>query len=258
MSGSKAHGLILQDRDRQLLYELTTMRVVDREQAKLVCGFSSNSRANKRLLALTRAGFLRRFFTGTIAGGRRAIYTQTAKGANAAQTPNRQIRRSSNLTVIGDALLEHQQGINSVFLTVKYLPLPNGITFERWMTFRAPLSDVARLVPDGYFDVHSTDRLFPNFVEVDRGTEPLRIWRQKVEAYLQLALTGEFARLFGQAQFRVLVLTHSLRRMQHLRRTTASSTNKIFWFATFDFINRDGFWSHVWLRPEGDRKHSFV
>jgi FlaA1/EpsC-like NDP-sugar epimerase len=45
------------------------MRVVDREQAKIVAAFGSTTRANARLLALTRAGLLRRFFLGTRGGG---------------------------------------------------------------------------------------------------------------------------------------------------------------------------------------------
>ena len=36
--------------------ELAVMRVIDREQAKVVAGFGSTTRANARLLKLTRAG----------------------------------------------------------------------------------------------------------------------------------------------------------------------------------------------------------
>ncbi len=72
MSGNK-RGLILQDRDRRLFAELGVMRVVDRDQAMRVAGFQSVTRANSRLLALTRAGFLRRFFLGTVGGARKAL-----------------------------------------------------------------------------------------------------------------------------------------------------------------------------------------
>jgi hypothetical protein len=65
--------LVLQPRDRRLLEELATMRVVDREQAKIVAGFGSTTRANTRLLALSRAGLLRRCFLGTTAGGSKAL-----------------------------------------------------------------------------------------------------------------------------------------------------------------------------------------
>ena len=39
------------------------MRVIDREQAKCIAGFGSTTRVNIRLLALTRAGLLRRFYS---------------------------------------------------------------------------------------------------------------------------------------------------------------------------------------------------
>ena len=62
---NKKKGLMVQARDLTLFKELAVMRVVDREAAKIVAGFGSTTRANTRLLALTRAGLLRRFFIGS-------------------------------------------------------------------------------------------------------------------------------------------------------------------------------------------------
>ena len=92
MNGNNV-GIILQDRDRHLLRELAVMRVVDREQAKCVAGFGSTTRANTRLLALTRAGLLRRFFLGTTASGRKALYSLAKRGAELVQVPHRGLRR---------------------------------------------------------------------------------------------------------------------------------------------------------------------
>jgi len=58
-------NIVLQNRDWALLHALAIMRIIDREQSKVVTRFGSTSRANARLLALTRAGLLRRFFIGT-------------------------------------------------------------------------------------------------------------------------------------------------------------------------------------------------
>ena len=80
MTGSKQTGLVIQRRDKHLLSELSVMRIIDREQAKLVAGFGSTTRANARLLALTKAGLLSRFFVGSIAYGRKAVYSLSAKG----------------------------------------------------------------------------------------------------------------------------------------------------------------------------------
>ena len=96
------------------------------------------------------------------------------------------------------------------------------------------------------------------FLEVDLGTEALTVWQQKTAYYLQLAVSGEFQKRFRQPQFRVLVVANSERRLRNIRAAIAKSTDKIFWFSTFEHIHRDGFWSPVWLRPTGDQRHSLI
>jgi hypothetical protein len=92
------------------------------------------------------------------------------------------------------------------------------------------------------------------FLENDRGTEALTVWQQKAALYLQLAVSGEFQRRFRQPQFRVLVVTSSERRLNHIRVVVAKSTDKIFWLTTLDNIHSEGLWSPIWLRPTGDRR----
>ena len=72
------------------------------------------------------------------------------------------------------------------------------------------------------------------FLEVDLGHESLAIWKRKAQNYLQLALSGDFQKQFGQDRFRVLVLVNSERRLQSIRKTVAAVTEKIFWFATLE------------------------
>ena len=62
----------------------------------------------------------------------------------------------------------------------------------RWLTFRQPLSEAIKLTPDAYFEVGIADNMCPMFLEVDLGTEALKVWQQKTASYLQLALSGEF------------------------------------------------------------------
>src|SRR5713226_2937232 len=73
--GSKRGGFVVQERDKHLLRELSLMRVIDREQARIVAGFRSMMVTNRRLLLLTRAGLLKRFFIGTVAGGKKGLYS---------------------------------------------------------------------------------------------------------------------------------------------------------------------------------------
>src|SRR5207253_11501302 len=121
-----------------------------------------------------------------------------------------------------------------------------------------PISEAIKLIPDGYFESAFGDVVRSSFLEVDLGTEALSVWLQKTGYYLQLARSGEFSTRFRQPQFRVLVVANSERRLANIRASIANSTDKIFWFSTFENINRDGIWSPIWLRPAGDQRHSLL
>ena len=259
MTGNRRRGIILQDRDRHLLSELAVMRVIDREMTKLVAGFGSTSQVNMRLLELTRAGLLRRFFIGSIAHGRKAVYTLAPKGSELVAAKLGGITRPAGRLVIGDAYIEHQVGINEIYLAVKYRPAPQaGVRLRRWITFRQSISEAIKLTPDGYFELALGDTIRTMFLEVDLGTEALKVWQQKTASYLQLAVSGEFTKRFGPQQFRVLVVASSEKRLANIRATVTKSTDRIFWFTTFDIIHRDGFWSPVWLRPTGGQRLSLL
>jgi len=259
MPGNRGRtGLVLQERDRRLLIELGTLRIVDREMVKLVAGFGSTTRVNTRLLKLTRAGLLHRFFIGSVAAGRKAIYTLSPKGGILTGTEYRRISRSHGKTLVGDLYIEHQMRINNVYTTVKHRRLPAGIRFVRWRSFHEPFTQTTRLVPDGYFEIETPTGIRSVFLEVDLGHQAMRIWEQKTRSYLQFAISGDFTRLFHQPQFRVLVITTSPRRLSGIRATIAKQTDKVFWLSDFESINRVGFWSAIWLRPKGDQKFSLI
>jgi len=255
MPGSKACAVVLTNRDRLLLKELATAKVIDREQAKKIAGFKSTTRANDRLLKLTRASLLRRFFLGTRAGGTKAIYSLSTKGAQIAEVDGRLIQRKSNSLLIGDLFVEHQLAVNSVWIQAKFTPVPVAdVQFSRWLIFPSALSKSTPLMPDGYFELKSTSGMYCLFCEVDRGTESLKVWSRKISLYLQLAANGEFQTLFKQSRFRVLVAVLSERRLNILRRTTALHTEKVFWFATLEEINNKGLFAPIWKRPVGEQK----
>ena len=255
MHGNSNCQIVLTDRDRLLLKEIAIGKVIDREQAKKIAGFKSTTRANDRLLKLTRAGFLRRFFLGTRAGGTKAIYSLSAKGAQTVQVEGRLIKRKNNSLLVGDLFVEHQLAVNSIWIETKFTPIPvPDLQFVRWLVFPSALSKSTPLMPDGYFELKSTSGMHCLFCEVDRGTESLKVWSRKISLYLQLAASGEFQVLFKQSRFRVLVVALSERRLNILRRTTALHTEKIFWFATLEEINKEGLFAPIWKRPVGEQK----
>jgi hypothetical protein len=258
MTGNRRIGLVLQERDRQLLRELGTMRVVDCEQTRIVADFNSTRRANRRLLKLTRAGLLRRIFVGSTGHGQKALYTLSPKGAALvdAKLPGLPLRQSPFGT---SPFLLHRLAINEIYLAVKHQHLPRpDMRCARWIGFREPLTHALPLIPDGYFELVADGATRPMFVEADLGTEALPVWQKKVQTYLQLALSGEFPKLFRQTQFRVLIVATTDRRLQHIRAAVAKQTDKIFWLSTFEQIHERGLWSPIWLRPEGEARAPLI
>src|SRR5664280_308848 len=248
MTGNSTR-LLVQPRDRELLKQISICRIVDREQVKHLGHFGSTTRANVRLLKLTRAGLLRRYFSGS-AGGPRALYTLTTKGAVVGNAPETSVARSPGQLLIGDVFVEHQLALNSVYIAI-FRSLPAEAAVQGWRTFRLPLSSAVALTPDGYFEIVSNGLVRPMFLEVDLGTETLSIWKKKIELYLKLATAGEFQNSFGHDHFSVLVVTTSNRRIQSLRNLVSRYTQKVFWFSNIKIIQSEGFWAPVWLRPGG-------
>jgi hypothetical protein len=190
MAGIRRRGVVLQGRDRHLLRELGLMRIIDRQMTMVVAGFGAKTQVSLRLLELTRAGLLRRFFVGTIGAGRKAVYTLSAKGADVVSAQLVGINRPDGKLVTGDRFVEHQTAINEIYLAVKYKPLPAGARLIRWHIFRQSISEAIKITPDAFFEIGTGDTIRPAFLEVDLGTEALKIWEQKTAYYLQLAVSG--------------------------------------------------------------------
>lgn len=248
MVGNEHRGMVIQRRDEHLLRELASLRVIDREQAKVVAGFGSTTRANTRLLALYRAGLLRRFFQGTEAGGKKALYTLSSKGARLVSAPHAGLRYGNDELLATNFFVVHQLRVNSIYCSVRYqrIPVPDA-TFGRWIAFSQPVAP--RLVPDGYFEVATPQGIVGSFLEVDLGHEGSAVWKSKTENYLRYAASDGFAKQFGQRRFRVLVVANTDKRARLLRSIVRRATEKVFWFTSFEAIDRDGFWSSSWRRP---------
>jgi DNA-binding Lrp family transcriptional regulator len=256
MSGNEP-SVVLTTRDRLFLEALGQATYLDRDQFREISGRKavSVSTANIRLAKLLRGGVIKRFYVGTHGGGSKAIYVLSKDGAALVGARFRPLFRR-RASVMADQSVYHQLGINEIFLSVKFRALPQGFHFVRWQSFSSVISKTIPLMPDGYFELNSGADNNACFVEVDRGTEPHKTWKKKIEQYLQLAASGEFERLFGLKRFRVLVVAESGRRLLQIRQTVAQFTHKIFWFATLTNIHRHGLFAACWLRSVGDEERA--
>jgi hypothetical protein len=174
--------------------------------------------------------------------------------------PLRGPRRAQGEVLVADFFVTHQLAINEIYCLLKFRPVPiSEARLLRWISFYEPLESGTRLIPDGYLEIFTPQKTLAAFLEVDLGNEGLSVWKRKVEAYLRYAISGNFEKRSGQPQFRVLVVANTERRMHSLRAATAGLTNKIFWFSsTFDSITRDGLWSPIWLRAQGNQRQPLI
>jgi hypothetical protein len=250
-------NLIIQERDKKLLEALALLKLIDRKQAAVIARFNSLTRVNSRLLKLTRAGLLKRFFFVGELGGKKAIYSLSKKGAALIGVPPSVSSRPQDSLVIADRAVAHTLAISHVYCAAMCSPAASA-KVENWQFIWKTISPAIRIIPDAYFQIQTDNMVRPMFLEVDLGTEGLPVWNKKVSEYLQLAASGEFERLFSFPRFAVLVVTASERRMHSLRKETAKATSKLLYFSTLHRIEQQGFWSQVWFRPEGNEAQSLI
>jgi hypothetical protein len=210
---------------------------LDREQAKLVGPFGSTTRANARLLALTRAGLLRRTLVGTINGGRKAVYSPAGR---------RRALVHHRPTAAG--FLQHQLAVADVYHAFR----STSSELIEWQSFSAPLLPGSRLIPDGLIRTTADDQPRAIFVEADQGTESLSVWRQKAAKYVELALSGLHEGITGSATFQVVVTAPSERRARSIGRAVQEVTSKLFWITWQGSLKQASPWQPIWLRPGRD------
>jgi hypothetical protein len=234
------------------------LRILDRNQTSVIAGFKSITRVNTRLQKLAKAGLLRRFFFISALGGKKAIYSLSKKGADLIGVTPNGINRPKDSFLIGDKFVAHQLAINQVYCAACFDAHIEDRTLQEWRTMSEPLSKNIPLIPDAYFEIHIRDTVRPIFLEVDQGTEALKVWNEKINCYLSLAASGEFERIFQRPRFAVLIVTASERRQESLRAYIRKVTSKLFYFSTLEKTSTPGFWSEIWLRPEGEHIQSLT
>lgn len=255
MSGTKYQ---LMPRDIALLKVIAVLRVIDREQATVIGNFNSPTRLNYRLAALRSLGLLKQFFVGLGPGTRKAVFCLNRRGAQVAGVSYHRTRFASDTTIGFDPFLVHRIAVGDVYVGFIHKPGPEHVTTNAWKFFESPLTRQTHLIPDGYFELHADGIVRGTFLEIDMGTETARVWKRKVAEYLSFAVSGGFQEHFGVAQFRVLVITTSAKRLQNLAKVISKITPKLFWLTTLEEFKANGPWTPIWCRPADGNKHSLL
>ena len=249
MNGNKKLEAIAQERDRKLLALLPTLRFVDIRQAAAICGFGSAGRARARIAKLVKAEYLGRFHVGTIAGGRKAIYTLP-------ELLPKVLTHRQLASVGRELFVAHHLAVNDVYLAAAQSP--NEWNLVRWEQFHATSGGLRGIIPDAYLEIGGAQPCRGFFLEMDMGSESLTVWQRKVERYLDFAGRGDFRPLSGLETFGVLVVAQTEGRIKAIQKLIARSTDRVFYLATTRSLPERGFWSNIWLRPLTDQTVSLA
>lgn len=108
------------------------------------------------------------------------------------------------------------------------------------------------LNPDAYLELRIEGVICPFFLEMDAGTERGANLKAKFQAYHDYAASGIFQNHFSAPSFRVLFITTTPRRIQHLAPILARYDPHLFWLAPHDDFISLPILNAYWITPPSD------
>ena len=244
-------ALVLTSRDEGVVLDCWRYRWLTRQQIQRLTSTPGIRRLNGRLRRLYDHGYLDRLRAGTIGMGLQPIYVVGPAGvplvAGRLDLPEGTVKERVRETLrASPLLLPHDLSVNDVLIALLGAFGNDPDTDLRlWQNARDCYDAYApgrSLRPDGYLQVLEGGRtLHSCILEVDRGTVGLEKWAEKVKRYREYREGGFYSNGYGPGltRFRVLTLTHSLARLEHLCEATRSVTDRGFWFTLAETLLSD-------------------
>lgn len=116
---------------------------------------------------------------------------------------------------------------------------------------------IYKLIPDSLFALDTPLGKAYFLLEIDLATETVKTtFGKKMEQYKSYLRNKLFVELFGQENFRVLVVTTTQRRLWSLVKYAEKlDTRLMFWFTTLNKVSLESvFFQPIWLTGDGERK----
>ena len=143
----------------------------------------------------------------------------------------------------------------------------SGFTLQTWVDEKAIKADYDRvkvgkqslpLLPDAYFVIKTATGNIHFFLEFDRGTEGLTVFKRKIKAYLVYFRGGKCKARYGTNKIRVL--TVSLARLVNLRGAAQKlGARRRFWFTLLPQVtSEDILVSPIWQAATGSDPNPLV
>ena len=254
----KQSRLVLTDRDREIVRTVYRFRFLTSSQL-VEMFFPSKSKADRRLRELFDHGYLDRIDRPTTGGKAELIYALWKEGAKLLCAEQGIAKGDLNWKPsrnnIRPERQQHELDIVSFHLamdrSVRETP---GVSWMFWKDRQEivsqkswELSNVGsskggklKLIPDAFFGLQTPKGKTVFFLEVDRGTEAPRVFREKLLAYQLAFERGLVQKMTGLKAFRVLTITVSESRQRRLIDLTASMRHPLlFWFTIIEALYSD-------------------
>jgi len=252
----------LTERDKQILLSVHTYGFLTSHQIEALIFHtgrnlrSLRSQCHRRLQLLYHHGYLTRIRVRVVLGeGRKPfVYALDTLGAievaKGLSTSRCELNWRSKQTEIRDwQRLEHDIRNNDTWVVIERLVQAEKLERPYWLTqrqlkaptYKTKLPFIIRnnqrkyKAPDSYFALKfpGYHELAHCFYEEDRATESEKMWREKVDAYIQYRQQNHAATHFGSRNFRVLTKTVNEDRLAQLKVwTERSGGDAMFWFTT--------------------------
>lgn len=204
---------VLTARDKELLLGLARLRIGPTSAlAKLFFGDVRRDTAAKRIRRLFDSGHLSVRVEGI---AEESLYMLGPKGrafVRAEGGEDMSVPRGS---------LEHHLGVVETWVALATLGMPGvdlQLTRADW-ELRSQFVGALPIVPDLFVVLGHRSGSVAMAIEVDLGTEPLKVLRAKLETYRRIALSGEG--LFGWPEFGIGVALRGRGRVTYIRELLA-------------------------------------
>ena len=214
------------DRDRELFLALMDYRVLTTDQ---ICHlfFPSLHRTRKRLAQLWKHGLLARAARPTRLGEGSSQYLYALSRRGQQILPNVATQQRASPSTLR-SFSQHSERINDfricLLLAVR---MANDLNLSSWTQGRklkmvaAPrypvITQTTPIIPDAMFTLHHQRRAYTYFLEIDRGTTDLGRIAAKCAGYHWLWQQKAPQRRFGIRSFRVLLVTTTQKRLEHVK-----------------------------------------
>lgn len=238
----------LTERDMDIIEAVHLYRILRQDQLQTLF-FSSKNACQRALARLYDHAFLERKFLPVLYGRSPTLYVLDKRGADLLRSERGYedlVWYSTNKDLKTD-FIEHTAALNDFRLSIVVSARRAGLELITWASESqlkadydrvrvAHLRQAVSVIPDGYFVLNTLHGKAHFFVEIDRGTETLQRFKQKVRAYVAYHESGGYEQRYGTQSLRILTVVTGAGRLSNLHLATAQVTEETrgkrrFWFA---------------------------